>query len=616
MSQFDFEQLLEDARKVVEKSPTPERRRHNEAIWNKLWDVLEPFFRCQEDEKAQFVSEDEVHRTLVADFDLFCAAYVRLDNWLPMFLAPWQSKVFKIIENHEENLFITCRKVGKSSFETAYMLWRCLSRQGELLVFVAPTEEQLYAWKDAVKAVDKVPFLKDYYIGKDKDGGRRSIEGMVFSRTWSEIHPMCLAQKQLGRTKRGVKAGTLIIDEIQNVLKTIRETVLDDTMSDTYTEKKMVMFGTPVDVANPGLEIEWEDAKEDPEIGTFHMDIWDGVLEGCISQKWVKKRFKKLGIQCPWGRNQGICGKRWKKGKYPRRQGSKWSGWECDECCMLNEVFVAENMGEFPKFAGKYFPKPQIELSAPEAYDITVPNPEEGHKYVMGIDYGAGINPTQITVWDCVDDGLVLNHWREVQPIEAAQRETHRNFDPIIRRIKDIYKLYGRGVANQIKRIYADATTTGQHVTHDLTKDPDAIPLEKIYSNQKGKDKSGKEKKNWIGVWQSGEYKAKEMDNYRRQLLNGKIKITKQEPFYAKFVFEHTNVIVARVESQNYLKFKEPAGGSIDLVDSCALAALELSDEVKGLGAYLGFVFVPAEKQERHERPHKKSEDVPLVVIR
>ena len=54
-------------------------------------------------------------------------------------------------------------------------------------------------------------------------------------------------------------------------------------------------------------------------------------------------------------------------------------------------------------------------------------------------------------------------------------------------------------------------------------------------------------------------------------------------------MLEHDGVVVQKVAgTSNYLKFKEPVGGTIDLLDSMALAMLHFSAEVSQ--PYLGIV--------------------------
>ena len=125
-------------------------------------------------------------------------------------------------------------------------------------------------------------------------------------------------------------------------------------------------------------------------------------------------------------------------------------------------------------------------------------------------------------------------------------------------------------------RIFPDATAAGIQVTADLCKGMDAIPRSKIYSNETAS------KKEVLGVWMTGPYKHEMMQNHRQIIMDGRLKVPSGDPFWTKFLLEHDGVIVQKVEgSSNYLKFKEPTGGTIDLLDSMALAMLALSGDVQ-----------------------------------
>lgn len=591
---FDFNKLAREAWEVVETSITDAQREHRERIFGKLATVIEAM-------KVEEVDEETAMAQIAADFELFCVCHVRLDDLKPMFPAVWQSEAVKIFENHEENLFILCRKVGKTALGTAYALWKTISTPACRLIIFAPTEQQLFMMQDVIKCLNRSPYMTEEYI-REKDAphrrGRKSDERVIFGHNWSEIIPMNLAQKQIAATKRGQKGSVVIVDEIGLVLKDVQVVVIDDMMADAYSDKKMLKFGTPDKLANPELENEWRDAQNDDEIGTFTMTIWDGVEQGIIRKNYVKKRFKKLHIPCPWGQFDGICGKIWFPGQLYDENHHIYPNWECNECCTLNEAFVVENLGEFPQTAGRFFPKPYLEAMATSEWDVSIPDPKPEATYVMGIDYGMIMNPTQVTVWELLNDTLVLNHWLEIPPVEPDQRGGKRDFDPINRRIQEIYRAYGPGVKNQIKRIFPDATAVGTQVTADLTKGEQGIPSSKIYCNETA------QKRETLGVYFSGPYKSQMMTNYRKLIMDGRIKVPRRDPYFSKFMMEHDNIIVTSVESENYLKFKEPRGGSVDLIDSQALAALELSDEIKGEGAYLGYVaYRPPTRAERRRKP-------------
>lgn len=560
---FELANVIVEAKKTLEEdSATDVRFTHNYEIFKRFVYVAE-----------SSPTDEEFHRRILLDFDLFCVAYVRLDNRKPMYPAPWQSEAAAIFESREVNLFIEPRKIGKSAVLSAYILWKMCKEQSTRAVIFAPTQAQLFIMDDIWKCLKRCDYLMDHYVQPNAGVQKRGTFGKEYIRfafNESEVVASNLAQSQKADSKRGNKGSLFIVDEIELVTKEVRTTVIDDMMADTYTEKKMIMVGTPKSIANPELEMEWDSYLEDPEnYGTHHIDVWEAISQGAITRSYIKNRFKRLHIPCQWVLKRGLCSFR------ELTEDAEIDGWKCNKCCMLNEDFVAENMGEFPKSAGKFFPKLFLEACAQDTWDFSL-NSEAGRDYIMGIDYGLLLNATQITVFEIVADRARLVYWEEISPVPPESG--HRDYDPIIERIKRVYSAY-RG---RIVRIYPDATAAGIQITADLTKEPRRIPSNKIYSNETA------EKKQVLGVWMTGPYKHDMLQNYRKIIMDGRLSVPKTEPFYTKFILEHDGVVVQKVQgTSNYLKFKEPVGGTIDLLDSMGLALLHLSKDVSP--PYLGF---------------------------
>jgi hypothetical protein len=186
----------------------------------------------------------------------------------------------------------------------------------------------------------------------------------------------------------------------------------------------------------------------------------------------------------------------------------------------------------------------------------------------MGIDYGLLLNPTQITVFEITGGVARLDYWEEIAPTPPDSGT--RDYDPIIARIKEIYGKY----KGQITGVFPDATAVGIQITAQLCKNNNIIPRSRIYSNETAK------KKEVLGVWMTGPYKHEILQNYRQLIMDGRLKLPTVEPFWTKFRLEHEGVVVQKVEgTANYLKFKEAIGGTIDLLDSMALAMIALSKE-------------------------------------
>jgi len=556
------EVILEAKKNVEEESNTEQRFNHN-------YQIFQEFIHVADTSK----SDEEFHSRVLESFNLFCVAYVRLDNRKPMFPSPWQSDAADIFEENDVNLFIEARKIGKSALLSAYILWSMCKDPSTRAVIFAPTQDQLFIMEDIWKALKRSDYLMQEYVQPSAPIGKRGTYGreyIRFAKNESEVVASNLAQSQKADTKRGNKGSLFVVDEIELVTKEVRTTVIDDMMADAYSKKKMIMVGTPKTLANPELELEWKAYTDDPaNYGTHHMNIWEAIDQGCITSQYARNRFKRLHIPCQWVLKKGICG------LHSYGPDAEIDGWKCDKCCMLNEDFVAENMGQFPKSAGKFFPTLFIEACGTGDWSFKL-EAESGRKYVMGIDYGLLMNPTQITVFEINSDIARLAYWEEIPPTPPDSGS--RDYDPIILRIKEVYKAFN----GHITSVFPDATAVGIQITAQLCKGKDIIPRARIYSNETA------QKKEVLGVWMSGPYKHELMQNYRQLIMDGRLKVPTTEPFWTKFRLEHDGVIVQKVQgTANYLKFKEPVGGKIDLLDSMALAMIALSKEYTR--PYLGF---------------------------
>ena len=547
------EVLLEAKKNVEEESNTEQRFNHN-------YEIFQEFISVAENSK----SDKDFHATVLESFNLFCVAYIRLDNRKPMFPSPWQSEAADIFEVNDVNLFIEARKISKSALLSAYILWTMCKVPSTRAVIFAPTQDQLFIMEDIWKALKRCDYLMQEYVQPSAPIGKRGTYGreyIRFAKNESEVVASNLAQSQKADSKRGNKGSLFIVDEIELVTKEVRTTVIDDMMADAYSKKKMIMVGTPKVVANPELELEWKSYIDDPSYGTHHINIWEAIEQGCITSQYARNRFKRLHIPCQWVLKKGICG------LHSYGPEAEIDGWKCDKCCMLNEDFVAENMGQFPKSAGKFFPTLFIEACGVGDWAFKM-KPEPGRKYVMGIDYGLLMNPTQITVFEIESDVARLVYWEEIAPTPPDSGT--RDYDPIILRIKRVYQAF----KGQITSVFPDATAVGIQITAQLCKGNNIIPRARIYSNETA------QKKEVLGVWMSGPYKHEIMQNYRQIIMDGRLKVPTCEPFWTKFRLEHDGVVVQKVQgTSNYLKFKEPAGGKIDLLDSMGLAMIALSKE-------------------------------------
>ena len=601
MKEFEefIAELLEEAKVEVQKAPTRLRYKHNHAIFSNLINVI-----------TTSSNEDDFFNRVRGNYDLYCVSHIRLDNRKPMFPAPWQSQVTNLYEKHISNFSIMCRKVGKSAHLTSYTIWKCDKDTGVQAIVFAPSDEQLLIMDDIYKCLTvnaASTYFRDVLMAKESahkgvtGGSSLQKRFITFGKNGNTIRATNLSQKQEAKTKRGHKGTLFIVDEIGLVKRKIKQVVINPMMSDTYTEKKMIKIGTPEDTVDSMLKEDWVDAQANPDVSSFHMNIWEGYKQGCISKMYIKDfLFEDMRIPCMWGKIHGLCPKQLPvefEGKiYEGDVPEPTTDWTCDDCCMDNDGFVMEALGLFPEMRTKFFPMANIMACGCDDMIFGLPkNKEEveGRAFVMSVDYGHLIDFAQIGVFELIGNTLKMVYWEEVPPVMKGKMimGESTSYLPTIRRIKSIYNNF----FGCIYKIFPDATAVGFQTTFDLTKkDPDygstgqyqPIPASRIYSN------SASRKKNVLGVWMSGPYDDFLFENHRKAVLGGRFFVPRTEPFFSKFRREHDTVIVGRpTTTRPYRTFKKPSGGSIDLLVTCALASLSLHKNTSVSRPYMGAHF-------------------------
>lgn len=547
---LNLQTLITDAKKVVENSPTTYRLKHNMRIFEKLL-------------KAVDESEDVEDFILKAinDYELFCVVFVRPDNDLPMFPAPWQVEATRLVEEKDEVWVISSRKVGKTAWLTSLALYLMAKYHGTSANTFAPTEYQLFVMKDILKAISRNPFLKHYFvIGVGGQKYKLGLEEVTFTRTNSYIQATTLNIREGGDTKRGMKGNLIIVDEASLLTPDIFKVILHPATATAYYSVKLVITGTIDTKYNPEFPDEVDEAKKDPAVGFVSVGVWRGLYEGCITPRHVKKTFKKYKIDCKPVLETGFCPKKFKLEGY--------ENYECDMACMANPDFVREYLAKRVEDTGVPFPRKFLER-AMEDYQLSLD--PGGDFYVMGIDFGLVDKPTQIVVMKIIygdPPKLKLYYWEQIEPNKVMQTG-EVSYDFAIRRIKYIYRMF-RG---SIKKIYADATGVGMNILPYLTKPPDPIPPAVFYTNDTAA------RRGLIGIVSSGIYNSVVKDNYQKQLLAGNIIVPNIEPFRSLFLKEHTTVI--RRESNTFPKYSVwncPKGGTMDLLDALSYAAIYLMD--------------------------------------
>ena len=547
---LNLQALIGDAKKVVESSPTSYRYEHNLRILKKLIKTID---ECED--------VDEFILKAINDYELFCVTFIRPDNDLPMFPAPWQVEATRLVEEKDEVWVISARKVGKTAWLTSLALYMMAKYHGTAANTFAPTEYQLFVMKDIIKVIGRNPFLKYYFVVSGDKKYKFGMEEVTFTRTNSYIQATTLNIKEGGDTKRGMKGNLMIVDEASLLTPDVSKVILHPSTATAYYTVKLVITGTIDTKYDPEFPDKMSAAKEDPDVGFVSVDVWRGVYEGCITPKHVKKTFRDVyHIDCEPVLKTGLCPLKFRVEGY--------ENYKCDRACMACPDFVREYLAQKVEETGVPFPKAFLDRAME---DYTLDMDPGGDFYVMGVDFGLVERPTQIVVMKIIFGDvpkLKLKYWEQIEPYKVMQ-SGEVSYDYAIRRIKYIYKMFNR----RIIKIYADATGVGMNILPYLTHPPDAIPPAIFYTNETA------ENRGMIGIVSTGMYNSVVKDNYQRQLLAGNIIVTSSEPFRSVFLREHTTVI--KTESKGIPKYsvwKCPKGGTMDLLDALSYAAIYLMD--------------------------------------
>ena len=599
---FNFDKLIKDIHRSYKIPTTDTRKKHNKRILEKFTKVYNDML---EKSKSGWTDQEAIswfHTECLSDYELFCIVYIRLDNNLPMFAAPWQSEAATMIEEYEIVSGLMSRKIGKSSFMTSYIPYRMINNAPEHVIIFAPTAKQLMVMDDLYRAIKTSQFLKDEWVvlhGPLDKKGKLGKEEIIFARDWgygscwSDVEALNLSQNTDGETKRGQKGTFFLVDEQQMVKDGILTTVINPMMSDAYSEKKIIKFGTPNTSVNPRADVRWAEEEGDNTVYTINYDWVDGVVEGCLKTSYMMRVFKEHQIPCPFGRRMGICGKRMvdKKARYDEDndiillEGAKGyeDAWACDDSCQYFNSFIEEYGAKFGKYTNQTFPD-DVMFDVGDVKLRWNISGVSGEKYILSADVGVLQFPTVIGVFriDSGDvDRLTLVYFKEIPPLSMAKdlsKNDNPSYDPTIEEIKRISKLFNSN-GGEILSYYIDATNQLQ-LAKALVTGKDALPRSKVFQNDTSKNKGV------YGVWNSGPYNHMMKAHYQKMLINRRIKAPMLEPFWPKFLREHKEIVVKPTEDGRYIKYAPPRKGgymgTIDIIDMFSMASLYLLDSTQG----------------------------------
>jgi len=542
----------------IEESTNEEERLHRVKIYNRF---LGYFQNADGDMEALW--ED-----IRNDYDVFCATQIVNTYGQPFFPAIFQSEAAQLLKEgkFDEYFIFACRRSGKSSWAATVIIWLMQLVPYTIVQIYAPTEPQLFIIKYIVDNIERNDFLRDTLIPKPVNWNLK--KRYVRFKNGSEADTWSMGMGFTGDSARGGGGNLLVIEEVGLWRRGDLDAVVKPMKREKHTKKAMIFIGTPTLDYNPDLPIEWERAKEAPNVWTRSFSCWDAVREGVRSPDIMKDTFRDYGIPCKIVKEHGVC---------PVHMSDYYTDLPLDfQCpynmvCEENDDFVREELIGFPKVSGALFPMEKVRTMFYDGMTLTDRPESDSRTYIMAADSALLDDYTQIIVAEllmveCSDGemrpGLRVVYWMEINPEEI----TGADFQPVVAAYKQVHKVFNPA------RIYADASTTGGVIISASTMGKDAIPPRKFVKNSHGN-------KDVLGLTWTGEFKDMLFKNAKTQMLRGTIQLPFVQPFAKKMIDELTSLIAKPIITGRYDSIQTRRGKKKDLASAFAMLCWELYDE-------------------------------------
>lgn len=609
-----FEHLKREIDESLAWPTVYRRKKWNQRIYEKWISVYNEFLDYVQEigdtEEGLNEAVTWYHTTCLQDIELFALNYTVPKNGLPPFLAEWQVKVITKFIKTFKIAGLCSRKLGKSfSMAVAVLFFMVngnirgkVAREHHVRVF-APKKRQLFIRQDVNRIMRRMKFWNEEWILEDNTDkyhkGRFSIEHLEFGRTYSTFVGDGLAQTaSKGRAATGEMGDTFICDEFGQILQESLGVAIIPMMADAYSLKRLGLIGTPTLDINPDLKSYWDSLVEDDSVFTFSYDWVYGVKTGCIPKEYMKMVAKGLipgeentYVPCPFMQQYGMCVKMLNddtirinendnKLRYKDIDEDYEEAWSCDECCLLNKIFVEEYCADFAKADFRYWPierlkslaDPSLQLyERPEWFDRKKENPE----LYVGIDFGSQAFPTEIILGEKIGRELWIRGYHQIPNVgKEEKKKVKDNMDPVLAECRDWLAPF----QPWIKKMFIDVT--GDKWKTLSVRVRKYFPSHKIFRNETSKEKG------YMGIHYDIHYNNFMKKNLRDKIRVGWIHIPKREPFYSRFLWQMEHCKVEPKEG-NLFSFKEPTSGGrrIDVLDAMSFISLAISSDARGSGS-------------------------------
>lgn len=486
-------------------------------------------------------SDSEFYDRAWADFPVWTLAFLTDDYGRPMFLAKWQMDFSDII-NRGKYIWAFCsRKAGKSTLLAAKMAHYLCGAEKHRISGFAPTHGQDFVYDRCRTFLTSSPYLFNRFVVNEN-------ADQTDMRNGSSFINRSISMTTKGSTARGEYGDIVYVDEIQEIDKATKNKIIFPIIADAYSEKKIIMIGTPNVYRDPELEGTWNGwirkAKENPIYQMYQVDCWRAIDEGCLNKDYVEEQQH--------GPNS-----------------------------LTADEFAMEYEAKFPDTSARWYPLTLLHsLRAPRGF---LDKPRAGKTYIMAVDWAKYFNNTQILVGEIEPSSAVMTYcyWQEYNP--------KREIVDYERQVEEVKKIFWKFDCTWI---CPDTTTTQDALVSMLFAADDynpGIPKASMYTEEDD-EKPRSEVVRWG-------YKASTVRNYemwrnhKQQMVKGRIRVPVDGPieqnFWIKYEREHHELQAVAQQNNQYYRLEEQPGGSKDLAVSAAMLSMYLEKYDKAPAAMI-----------------------------
>lgn len=517
----------------IVNSITDYQREHRTKLYVRLLEILHQA-------ADEGWSASELYIRLHQEPPIWVLAFVETEDGNPLFLSPWQCQYWALYTERQRLMGLMSRKVGKTTMLAAILTWALCSPDPTRIVAFSPTEAQSFIFNKCRHYINHSPYLNETFL---TGPGSKDTDRELVATSGSSIHKGYVSATTKGEQARGQYGDIIVVDEIQSIGKEILDEIIEPMVADAFSapgSKRLIYIGTPHTKANPDLPSMWDRYRErsifDESYGTYSIDCWQGVEEGCLQEAYVRDQEETLPA----------------------------------------DVFAREYLAVFPDASDGYLSAAQVKMLVDNKLTFARPHfKSHSASYIMSVDWARHQDRTQILVGRLSQkrDKLQYVDWLEIDHSKGDSLD----YQAQVERVLDMFWAWDCDLiipdSSGTQDMMVDWLRTG--IKTKGGKELRGIPEHRIYGYEPDKRVQTR-----LGFKASLESNYNMYLNHRNHVMNLNLIIPGkgrfEQEFVRRYVQEHSQLVT--VQTMHGIRYEKPKRGFKDLVSAAAMMSLALRD--------------------------------------